>query len=149
MTLAAFSRVRKRWRLLRSRRTKAGSVVLLRSRHLPDDGGLIDRIGIGPAGVTVIERGLAAAARERDFAEEIAKQVAAVSRLLAEERISEVPVHGALCLAKPRELATVSDETITIERPRDVAKLMRRPGRFDAFAVDYIAQALDRRLPPA
>jgi hypothetical protein len=150
------------------------SAVLLHDRRLPNSRANIDHLGVGPGGVTVIDSknltgkvridwkgGLFSprrfdlyvnGRRRTTLVESVENQVAAVRAVLADEGFTDLSVVGALCMTDPQGLPLLKHlkiRDVVIEGTRYVAKVVARDGELEPGAIQTIAAALDRRLPPA
>lgn len=151
-------------------------VRLLHDRRVPGHGRAnIDHLAIGPAGVLVIDTktygspvrtdwvgGLFAPRRTvllingRDqtrLIDSVERQVGYVRDALRDVPLaSEVEVRGALCFPNPDGLPLFKQlrvRGITIEGPRSITKLARRPGAMSPDQVEALWQHLGRAFPPA
>lgn len=136
-------------------------VVLLTDRRLPTNGP-IDRIAIGPGGVTLIDTtSFSGPARIKD-GRLIASGVdhtAVVDRLLAQRREIEslldseeegaLQIKVALCWPEIEGAARFGSLTlkgVRVDSPRGVARLARRSGELPPEGVELLIGMLDRAL---
>lgn len=169
--LSADSRYESQWarkaeREERARRLEsllAGSGIrLLNDRRVPGARSTIDHLAVGPQGVTVIdaadESGRARVVDGRLFVGaddrttlvlDVLRQVEVIRLGLASS--PSLPVNGVICWVEPDglpRLRKLSVNGVLIDGPRALAEELRRPGPVSSKRARYIANLLDRRLPP-
>jgi hypothetical protein len=150
-------------------------VVLLHDRRIPGRGRAnIDHVAIGPGGITVIDtkssRGHVRLAtvglvnrrevlfvgrwdRTRDF-DAVERQVDAITRRLRRIGIDVGgDVRGALCFPYMRRTwlhrSWARGGLITVDDPRHIARLIRRPGGLSTDEIARLTQAISQLFPPA
>jgi hypothetical protein len=150
-------------------------VKLLHDRRIPGHGRAnIDHIAVGPGGVTVIDTkthrgkvrvahvsGLIAEPREvlmiagrnqTSLIDAVERQIELVRTTLKSAGEDQIDVRGALCfpnLAGLPMIAKLNIRKISIDGPRAVARLARRPGPLDPEAIDRIWADLGHSFPTA
>lgn len=141
-------------------RIEGYGVVLLADRRLSSNGP-IDRLAIGPGGITLIDTtSFCGPARIRDgrLIADGSDRTPAVDLLLAQRREIEHLINGdaqdlrvkaALCWPEVEGSARFGSLTlkgVRVEGPRGVARLARRSGELPPEGVALVAAALDRAL---
>jgi hypothetical protein len=141
----------------------AGSGIrLLSDRRVPGARATVDHLAIGPRGVTVIdathETGRARIVDGRllvndedrtTLVRDVLRQVEVIRLGLSAN--PDLPVSGAICWVEPDglpRLRKLSLNGVPIDGPRALAEELRRPGPVSPKRTRYIANVLDRRLPP-
>ncbi len=154
------------------RRAGGRGVVFLHDRRIPQSGANIDRVAIGPSGVTVIEakryRGRIEVERRGGLLREstehllvgrrdctplvdgVLAQADAIRAILADGPHSAVPVRAVLCFVEGDWPWSGSFEVrgVPVVTPREAAKLCAR-GELPAATFTLVAEALRARLTPA
>lgn len=151
---------------LLERRTADGPAVLLHDRRMPRGRGNIDHLAVAPTGIYVIDAKnitgdvrvhspwfgdprLMVGRRDRtSLIDGLDRQVAAVRAALGESE--EFPIHGVLCFTKADirgRKPTIRSHALLYRRA--LARRLNARGPLDAAAIDGIADALSRALPPA
>ncbi|MDP9346378.1 MAG: NERD domain-containing protein [Actinomycetota bacterium] len=144
-------------------------VVLLHDRRLPHGRANFDHIAVGPAGVLVIDtKNLRGAVRRRGHGSRqrlrvgdhdrtslvisAHRQARSLRRVLAAEGFGHVPVHAALCLARPQSLgwrSSTSVRGVLVGSPERVARRARKRGGLSSERVYELASVIGRQLPHA
>lgn len=148
-------------------------IRILNDRRVPGSRGNIDHLVVGPAGVFVVDAKLyAGTVRVRDvgglfkrderlfvgrrdcsrLAENMAWQVAAVSRALGSESAPQVlpPITPVLCFVRgewPLLRRPNSFRGVRLEGTRSIAKLVTGPPILDGTEIDRLARALAAAFP--
>ena len=148
-------------------------MLLLHDRRIPASRANIDHIAIGPGGVTVIDakhyrgkvrtekRGgllrprtehlLIGGREQTKLVVGVRRQVELVSGEL--ERAGEsMDVLGALCMLNVDGLplfGPLAIDGFAIDGPKTIARIARRPGRFQPEDVHRVASAIAQVFPPA
>ena len=128
-------------------------VTILRDRRVPPARTVIERIAIGPGGVTVIALvPEPPGERELELRVEAVSRHAAVVRSMLQRHGVAVDVAGALCVPGGDALPRLGHETVAgvaVGVPRQVARVARRAGSLDSAAVARVAALVARSFPPA
>jgi hypothetical protein len=149
-------------------------IRLIHDRRVPGSKANIDHIAVAASGVMVIDskklagkvrvvsRGgilsqrethlLVGGRKRTNLVEGVERQIAVVRGVLDELGQLGVPVTGALCMANTEDLPLLSRlelRGVVVAGPRRVAKLLKEPGPISPHDIAGIADALERRLPPA
>ncbi len=148
-------------------------IRILNDRRVPGTRGNIDHLIVGPSGVFVVDAKLyAGTVRVRDvgglfkrderlfvgrrdcskLAENMAWQVAAVSRALGSESAPQVlpPITPVLCFVRgewPLLRRPNSFRGVRLEGTRSITKLVARPPVLDSTEIDRLARALAAAFP--
>jgi hypothetical protein len=149
-------------------------VVLLHDRRIPGRGRAnIDHVAIGPGGITVIDtkssRGHVRLAtvglvnrrevlfvgrwdRTHDL-DAVERQIDAITQRLRRIGIDVGDVRGALCFPYMRRAwlhrSRVRGGLITVDDPRHIARLIRRPGGLSTDEIARLTHAISQLFPAA
>jgi hypothetical protein len=152
----------------------ASGIPILHDRRVPGTKANIDHIGVGAAGVVIVDAKRYTGAPElkveggffrprvkrlmvgrRDctkLVDGMKWQIDVVSAVLGENGVGEVPVVGALCFVEadwPLLSGAFEIDGVQVLWPRKAGALLRRPGSIDADAAKAVASILAQKLPAA